>query len=132
MVSDSAIVNPGEGPEEPIGQRGGSDLTIMEHLVELRNRFMVAAAALLVGVFAVLFFTWDPPESLPNTFDILLAPARDRIDVNLPLVQDEFALLVHEQNPDGRYIPPETELRGTSHGAWISTTCKFRELLKAP
>ena len=114
MVSDSAIVNPGEGPEEPIGQRDGSDLTIMEHLVELRNRFMVAAAALLVGVFAVLFFTWDPPESLPNTFDILLAPARDRIDVNLPLVQDEFALLVHEQNPDGRYIPPETELRGTS------------------
>ena len=44
-----------------------------------------------MGVFAVLFFTWDPPESLPNTFDILLAPARDRIDVNLPLVQDEFA-----------------------------------------
>lgn len=113
MVTDSTVVNPEEGPEEAIGPEDGSDLTIIEHLVELRNRFMVAAAAMLVGVIAVLFFTWDPPDNLPNTFDILLAPARDRIDVNLDLVQDELALLVHEQNPDGRYIPPEAELRGT-------------------
>ncbi|MYK26902.1 MAG: twin-arginine translocase subunit TatC [Dehalococcoidia bacterium] len=112
MVTDSTVVNPEEGPEEAIGQQDGSDLTIIEHLVELRNRFMVAAAALLVGVIAVLFFTWDPPDNLPNTFDILLTPARDRIDVNLELVQDELALLVHERNPDGRYIPPEAELRG--------------------
>lgn len=117
MVTDSTVVNPDEGPGEAIGPEDGSDLTIIEHLVELRNRFMVAAAAMLVGVIAVLFFTWDPPDNLPNTFDILLAPARDRIDVNLDLVQDELALLVHEQNPDGRYIPPETELRGpTPHG----------------
>ncbi|MDE2668996.1 MAG: twin-arginine translocase subunit TatC [Chloroflexota bacterium] len=113
MVTDSTVVNPDEGPEEAIEQQDGSDLTIIEHLVELRNRFMVAAAALLVGVIAVLFFTWDPPDNLPNTFDILLTPARDRIDVNLELVQDELALLVHEQNPDGRYIPPEAQLRGT-------------------
>ena len=112
MVTDSTVVNPEEGPEEAIEQQDGSDLTIIEHLVELRNRFMVAAAALLVGVIAVLFFTWDPPDNLPNTFDILLTPARDRIDVNLELVQDELALLVHERNPDGRYIPPEAELRG--------------------
>ena len=116
MVTDSTVVNPEEGPGEVIGQEEGSDLTIIEHLLELRNRFMVAAAALLVGIIAVLFFTWDPPDNLPNTFDILLMPARDRIDVNLPLVQDEFALLVHEQNPDGRYIPPETELRGPRPG----------------
>jgi len=113
MVTDSTVMNPEEGPEEAIEQEDGSDLTIIEHLIELRNRFMVAAAALLVGVIAVLFFTWDPPDNLPNTFDILLMPARDRIDVNLELVQDELALLVHEQNPDGRYIPPEAELRGT-------------------
>ena len=112
MVTDSTVVNPEEGPEEAIGPHEESDLTIMEHLIELRNRFMVAAAALLVGVIAVLFFTWDPPDSLPNTFDILLDPARDRIDVNLGLVQDEFALLVHQQKPDGSVIPPETELRG--------------------
>lgn len=117
MVTDSTVVNPEEGPGQAIGPEEGSDLTIIEHLIELRNRFMVAAAAMLVGVIAVLFFTWDPPDNLPNTFDILLAPARDRIDVNLDLVQDELALLVHEQNPDGRYIPPETELRGpTPHG----------------
>ncbi len=116
MVTDSTVVNPEEGPGEVIGQEEGSDLTIIEHLLELRNRFMVAAVALLVGIIAVLFFTWDPPDNLPNTFDILLMPARDRIDVNLPLVQDEFALLVHEQNPDGRYIPPETELRGPRPG----------------
>ena len=112
MVTDTTVVNPQEGPEELIGPPEESDLTIMEHLIELRNRFMVAAAALILGVIVVLFFTWDPPDSWPNTFDILLDPARDRIDVNLGLVQDEFALLVHEQNPDGRYIPPETELRG--------------------
>ncbi|MXY72989.1 MAG: twin-arginine translocase subunit TatC [Dehalococcoidia bacterium] len=113
MVTDSTVVNPDEGPGEAIGPEEGSDLTIIEHLIELRNRFMVAAAAMLLGVIAVLFFTWDPPDNLPNTFDILLMPARDRIDVNLELVQDELALLVHEQNPDGRYIPPEAELRGT-------------------
>ncbi len=113
MVTDSTVINPEEGPGEAIEPQDESDLTIMEHLVELRNRFMVAAAALIVGVIVVLFFTWDPPESWPNTFDILLDPARDRIDVNLRLVQDEFALLVHEQQPDGKYIPPETELRGT-------------------
>ena len=113
MVSESTVANPDEGPEQSVEQREASDLTIMEHLLELRNRFMVGAIALVLGVIVVLYFTWDPHPSLPNTFDILLDPARDRIEVNLELVQDEFALRVHEQNPDGRYIPPETELRGT-------------------
>ena len=113
MVSESTVANPGEDPQQPVEQEDGSDLTIMEHLLELRNRFMVGAIALVLGVIVVLYFTWEPHSSLPNTFDILLDPARDRIDVNLGLVQDEFALRVHEQDPDGRYIPPETELRGT-------------------
>ncbi len=112
MVTDSTVVNPEQGPEGAIGQEDGSDLTIMEHLIELRNRFMVAAAALLVGVIAVLFFTWDPPESLPNTFDILLDPARDRIDVNLGLVQEVTAFKVHRESPDPSKVPADTEFRG--------------------
>ena len=108
MVSEGTVVN----PEEATEQHEGSDLTIMEHLIELRNRFMVAGAALVVGVMAVLFFTWDPPDSMPNTFDILLAPVRDRIDVNLELVQEVTAYNVHERNPDPSAIRPETEFRG--------------------
>ena len=112
MVSEGTVVNPEEAPEEATEQHEGSDLTIMEHLIELRNRFMVAGVALVVGVMAVLFFTWDPPDSMPNTFDILLAPARDRIDVNLELVQEVTAYEVHERNPDPNAIRPETEFRG--------------------
>ena len=112
MVTDSTVMNPEEGPEEAIEQEEGSDLTIIEHLIELRNRFMVAAAAMLVGVIAVLFFTWDPPDNLPNTFDILLMPARDRIDVNLALVQEVTAFEVHRENPDPSKVPPDAEFRG--------------------
>ena len=111
MVSESTVVNPEEGPQEATEQRGGSDLTIMEHLIELRNRFMVAGGALVLGVIVVLYFTWDPHTSLPNTFDILLAPARDRIDVNLTLVQEVTAFQVHERNPDPSKVLPETEFR---------------------
>ena len=111
MVSEGAVVNPEEGPQEATEQRGGSDLTIMEHLIELRNRFMVAGGALVLGVIVVLYFTWDPHTSLPNTFDILLAPARDRIDVNLTLVQEVTAFQVHERNPDPSKVLPETEFR---------------------
>ena len=108
MVSDSAAINPEEASEP----HRESDLTIMEHLIELRNRFVVAAIALVLGVVAVLFFTWDPPDSLPNTFDILLMPARDRIEVNLDLVQEVTAFEVHRQNPDPDKIPPDAEFRG--------------------
>ncbi len=111
MVTEGTVINPEEGPEEATGQRDGFDLTIMEHLIELRNRFVVAALALVVGVIAVLYFTWDPHPSLPNTFDILLEPARARIDVDLLLVQEVAAFRVHEEDPDGSKIPPETVLR---------------------
>ncbi len=112
MVSDSTAVNPEQGPEGAIEQHGESDLTIMEHLLELRNRFVIAAIALVLGVIAVLFFTWDPPDSLPNTFDILLMPARDRIEVDLDLVQEVTAFEVHRQNPDPDKIPAGTKFRG--------------------
>ncbi len=111
MVSESTAVNPEEGPEEAIEQRAGDDLTIMEHLLELRNRFLVAAIALVLGVIVVLYFTWEPHSSLPNTFDILLEPARNRIEVDLGLVQEVTAFRVHEQSPDGSKIPPETVFR---------------------
>ena len=111
MVTEGTVINPEEGPEEATGQRDGFDLTIMEHLIELRNRFVVAALALVVGVIAVLYFTWDPHPSLPNTFDILLEPARARINVDLLLVQEVAAFRVHEDNPDASKIPPETVLR---------------------
>ncbi len=109
MVSESTVV---DIPESPAPPQEGSDLTIMEHLIELRNRFMVAAIALLVGVIAVLYFTWEPHSSLPNTFDILLAPARDRIDVTIEDVQEATAFAVHESTPDPSAIPPETNFRG--------------------
>lgn len=112
MVTESTVVNPEEGPEGAIEQQAGSDLTIMEHLLELRNRFVVAAIALVLGVIAVLYFTWDPHPSLPNTFDILLEPARDRIEVDLDLVREVTAVMVHEGNPSPGAIPPETEFRG--------------------
>ena len=72
----------------------------------------MSALAVVVGVLAVLYFTWDPHPSLPNTFDILLEPGRDRIDVTLELVQEITATDVHERNPDPDAIPPETEFRG--------------------
>ena len=112
MVSESTIANPDEGPEQSIDQEDGSDLTIMEHLIELRNRFMVGAIALVLGVIVVLYFTWEPHSSLPNTFDILLDPARDRIDVNLGLVQEVTAFEVHRVNPDPSKIPADTIFRG--------------------
>ncbi len=109
MTNDGATAAPSEG--EPGGGNRG-DLTIMEHLLELRNRFLVAAFAVVLGVLAVLFFTWDPPESLPNTFDILLRPARDRIDVSFEMVRDVTALKVHE-NPEAtaHAILPEHTFR---------------------
>lgn len=137
MASDGATVAPSE--DEPGGGNRG-DLTIMEHLLELRNRFLVAAFAVVVGVLAVLFFTWDPPESLPNTFDILLRPARDRIDVSFEMVRDATALKVHE-NPEAtaRAILPEHAFREdigvrTTASCWKSCArcCGGRRRASAP
>ena len=64
------------------------EMSIFEHLIELRNRTIVAALAILLGVVVVLYFTWDPHPSLPNTFNILLEPARSRIDFSIERAQE--------------------------------------------
>ncbi len=51
------------------GYAGGPDLTIVEHLVELRNRLIIAALAVVIGVVVCLYF-WEV------IFGWLLAPAR--------------------------------------------------------
>lgn len=129
MVSESTSANPDDGPEGAIEQEDGSDLTIMEHLIELRNRIVVASAALILGVIVALFFTWDPPSSFPNTFDILLAPARDRIDVDLDLVREVTAYEVHEENPTPGAIPAGTEFRGDRPKGLGLTDGQIEEIL---
>ena len=52
------------------GYTGGPDLTIVEHLVELRNRLIIAAIALVISVLICLYF-WQV------IFGWLLAPARE-------------------------------------------------------
>jgi len=51
------------------GYAGGPDMTIIEHLVELRNRLIVAAIAIVIGILVCLIF-WQ------TIFGWLLAPAR--------------------------------------------------------
>ncbi len=123
MVAESTVANPEEGPEEAPDSHASSDLTIMEHLLELRNRFVVAALAVVVGVLVVLYFTWDPHPSLPNTFDILLEPGRDRIDVTAEMVQEVAAVAVHERDPDPNVIESGTTFRedlGLNDGGILS------------
>ena len=119
MAIETSIVNPEELPEGVPEEYANSDLTIMEHLVELRNRFVVSALALIVGVMVVLFFTWDPPSSMPNTFNILLEPARQRIDFNFKTAQEVIVSQVEVVDPvtgelvpiDPETITPETAFR---------------------
>jgi sec-independent protein translocase protein TatC len=49
-------------------------LTIIEHLVELRNRVMIASIALVVGVLASIW------PLTPMTIDFLMQPGRDQMD----------------------------------------------------
>ena len=113
------VINPPTPPGE---------MSIFEHLIELRNRTVVAALAILLGVVVVLYFTWDPHPSLPNTFDILLEPARSRIDFSMERAQEiigkqlDKELLVtlemadietsETENLVGTYIFPQTEFLG--------------------
>jgi|GEM_PF-1346179 sec-independent protein translocase protein TatC len=129
MTTDSSPPVGEQNQEEVVDEpifRG--DMTIFEHLIELRNRTVVAAVAVLLGVVVVLYFTWDPHPSLPNTFDILLEPARSRIDFSLERAQEilgrqldaelEDALqlagieISKTENIIGMYILPQTEFLG--------------------
>ena len=51
---------------------GGPELTILEHLVELRNRVLVSGVALLIGIL-VCFFFWQ------EILDLMLRPAQSRL-----------------------------------------------------
>ena len=82
MTAEPTIVPPDEAPpEEPEEQHGRTDLTIMEHLLELRNRVIVCALAVVIGVIACAFF-WS------EILDFLLEPARTNPDVG----GDDFRL----------------------------------------
>ncbi len=61
------------GPES-----GGGDMTLMEHLKELRNRVMVSAVALLLATL-VSFYFWE------TIIGWLLVPAREEYDPNFGL-----------------------------------------------
>ena len=128
MTTDSSSPlgeqNQGEVIKPPPGE-----MSIFEHLIELRNRVLVAALAVLLGVVVVLYFTWDPHPSLQvNTFNILLEPARSRIDFSMERAQEiigkqlDKELLVTLEMADietsgtenlvGTYIFPQTEFLG--------------------
>ncbi len=75
-VQPPAQAPPGEPPPEPPEQeqQRGKTLTLLEHLLELRYRLMVAAGALLLGVLVSL---WP----LTGWFiDFLAEPGRDRVE----------------------------------------------------
>lgn len=55
--------------EERGGYAGGPEMTLIEHLIELRNRVLISAAALLIGCL-VCFFFWE------TILGWLIAPAR--------------------------------------------------------
>lgn len=57
---------------------GSGEMTLMEHLKELRNRVIVCAVAVLIGTMACFFF-WETIVSW------LLQPARDEYDPNFGL-----------------------------------------------
>ncbi len=72
----SAVVQEPEGPEEAEGEK---NLTLLEHLQELRNRMMICGAALAIGV-SVSFYpltTWtlkwmrQPAESHVEDFTLI-------------------------------------------------------------
>ena len=127
MTTDSSSPmgeqNQGEVIKPPPGE-----MSIFEHLIELRNRTIVAALAILLGVVVVLYFTWDPHPSLPNTFNILLEPARSRIDFSIERAQEIIGKQLDKdlqvtlemadietsetENIVGKYIFPQTEFLG--------------------
>lgn len=59
-----------EYDEEDDDSVGGKPMTLLEHLIELRNRLVVSAVALMVTTIAAFFFTRP-------FLDFLIEPARD-------------------------------------------------------
>lgn len=58
-----------EMDDPPEASRAPGEMTILEHLIELRNRVLVSAIALVIGVM-VCFLFWE------NILEFLLEPAR--------------------------------------------------------
>lgn len=56
---------------QPQGYAGGPEMTLIEHLLELRRRAVISAAAVVIAVLVCLIF-WQ------TIFGWLLAPARDQ------------------------------------------------------
>jgi len=59
--------------EEESGFHGGPEMTLLEHLKELRYRVMVSGLAVLIGVI-VCFYFWE------TILGWMLAPARERVE----------------------------------------------------
>mgnify|MGYP000106112166 CR=1 FL=1 len=59
--------------EEGSGYHGGPEMTLLEHLKELRYRVMVSGLAVLIGVI-ICFYFWE------TILGWMVAPARDRIE----------------------------------------------------
>ncbi|MEJ5222620.1 MAG: twin-arginine translocase subunit TatC, partial [Tepidiforma sp.] len=60
-------------PAEAKGYAGGPEMTLLEHLKELRYRVMVSGVAVLIGVI-VCFYFWE------TILGWMVAPARDRVE----------------------------------------------------
>ncbi len=70
----TAQPSPEEAQDDPVAQQaggyaGGPELTLMEHLKELRNRVIIMAVAVVIGI-VVCFIFWE------NIMSWLMAPAR--------------------------------------------------------
>jgi sec-independent protein translocase protein TatC len=60
-------------PPETVSHKEGKELTILEHLQELRRRLIIAAAAVILAVTGSLIFT-------KQLLEWLTAPARDSVE----------------------------------------------------
>src|SRR3990172_7722176 len=58
-------------PPSPTGYAGGPELTLLDHLKELRNRAIISAAAVVIAVL-VCFYFWE------TILGWLMAPAREQ------------------------------------------------------
>jgi len=71
MEEESSLRNPGLRPGSDDSRRGtGAEMTLVEHLLELRNRVLVCAIALVIGI-VIAFLLWH------QILGWLLAPARE-------------------------------------------------------
>jgi sec-independent protein translocase protein TatC len=62
-------IDPEFEEEAPRGYQGGPEMTLLEHLRELRNRVIICALALIIGC-AICFYFWEP------VLGWMLAPGR--------------------------------------------------------